>query len=120
MPISIKEITDYQMSVVLSSTKEDLEKLTDIELTTISDIIRCRKNNKDIRLYLIQNLLDAVHFLIMQEQDRLKNEISDKQKSHRTIGNLLRNWNVVMKDSEHYEIGKNSIMEQFNTTDVKY
>lgn len=120
MPIPIKELKDYEMTNILSSTKEDLEKLTGIELTVISDILRNRKDNQQIRLYLIQNLLEAVHYSIMQEQDRLRNEDEEKRKSHRTIGNLLRNWDVVMKGSKYYETGRNSIREQFNTTDVKY
>ena len=85
MPITKQEIKEYEINNILSSTKEDLEKLTDIELTTISDIIRCRKLNKDVRLYIIQNLLDSVHFLMMQEENRLKKEEKDKNKDQRRI-----------------------------------
>ena len=85
MSISKQEIKEYEINNILSSTKEDLEKLTDIELTTISDIIRCRKLNKDVRLYIIQSLLDSVHFLMMQEEKRLKKEEKDKNKDQRSI-----------------------------------
>ena len=85
MPITKQEIKEYEINNILSSTKEDLEKLTDIELTTISDIIRCRKLNKDVRLYIIQNLLDSVHFLMMQEENRLKKEEKDRNKDQRRI-----------------------------------
>lgn len=96
MPISIQEIKEYEIHNILSSTKEDLEKLTDTELTTISDIIRCRKLNKDVNLYIIQNLLDSVHFLIMQEETRLRKE-EEKSLAEKELEDSIRNGSVESK-----------------------
>lgn len=81
MPVSIQEITDYQMSVVLSSTKEDLEKLTEIELTTISDILSKRKNNKYIQPR-VQELLEISHYLMMQDSERERKQAETKEGKH--------------------------------------
>ncbi len=101
MPISEQEMKDYEMSNILSSTKEDLEKLTDIELTTISDILSQRKNNRYIQPRT-QSLLELVHYLIMQDSDRERKqtELKEKHKENYTAGRkiTMKEWDEELKN----------------------
>lgn len=116
MPISIQEMKDYQKSVILSSTKEDLEKLTDIELTTISDVLSQRKDNKYIQPRT-QSLLEIVHYLIGQDSDRERKQAEAKENSQKfpnVLFSLLRNWNFIMGNPGYYTAGKKISMEEFD------
>lgn len=111
MPISLQKIKEHEINNILSSTKEDLEKLSDIELTTISDILTWRKKNKNINLYVIQNLLDAVHFLIMQESNRLKKEeVKNNNDQHDAKLLLLLEQQHITANQEKFKIA----MEHLN------
>lgn len=81
MPYTNEEVRNDHILSILSSTKEELNELTDIELTTISDILRYRKQNPP-PLFTIQSLLDIVHFLIGEEECKISNKrtISKKRK----------------------------------------
>lgn len=118
MPIPIKEIKDYQKSVILSSTKEDLEKLTDIELTTISDILSKRKNDGYIQPRT-QELLEIAHYLMMQDSDRERKQAEAKENSQKfpnVLFSLLRNWNFIMGNPGYYTAGKKISMKEFDET----
>ncbi len=110
MPISQQEITDYQMSVILSSTKEDLEKLTEIELTTISDILSKRRDSRYIQPRT-QSLLELVHYLIGQDSDRERKQAKAKENSQKfpnVVFSLLKNWNFIMGNPGYYTASPDS------------
>jgi hypothetical protein len=120
MPISNQEITDYEMNIILSSTKEDLDKLTEIELRTISDILSKRKDNRYIQPRT-QSLLEIVHYLIGQDSDRERKqtELKKKQKENsqkfpNVVFSLLKNWNFIMGNPGYYTAGKHYSKEEFN------
>lgn len=116
MSIPIKELKDYQKSVILSSTKEDLEKLTDIELTTISTILSKRKNNRYIQPR-IQELLEIAHHLMNQDSARERKQAEAKENSQKfpnVLFTLLRNWNFIMGNPGYYTAGKKISMEEFD------
>lgn len=120
MPISIQKIKDHQKDVILSSTKEDLEKLTDIELTTISDVLSKRKNNKYIQPRT-QELLEITHYLIGQDSDRerkqaeLKKKQKEKsQKFPNVVFSLLKNWNFIMGNPGYYTAGRKITMKEWD------
>lgn len=119
MPISNQEMKNYQINVVLSSTKEDLEKLTDIELTTISDVLSKRKNNRYIQPRT-QSLLEIVHYLIGQDSDRERKQAETKERHKENsqkfslVCSLLKNWNFIMGNPGYYTAGKHYSKEEFN------
>lgn len=120
MPISIKEIIDYEMNIILSSTKEDLDKLTEIELKTISDILSKRKDNKYIQPRT-QSLLEIVHYLIGQDSDRERKQTELKEKhkenSHKfpnVLFSLLKNWNFIMGNPGYYTAGRKITIQEWD------
>jgi chemotaxis protein CheY-P-specific phosphatase CheC len=85
MPISNEEVRNYQINSILSSTKEELNQLMDIELTSISDILRYRKQNPP-PLFTIQSLLKVVHFLIGEEESKISNkEVIPKKEKKQVV-----------------------------------
>jgi hypothetical protein len=117
MPISEQEMKDYEMNNILSSTKEDLEKLTDIELTTISDVLSKRKNNKYIQPR-VQELLEISHYLMMQDSDRERKQAETKERHKENsqkfslVCSLLKNWNFIMGNPGYHTAGKHYSKEE--------
>ena len=116
MPISNQEIIDYEMNIILSSTKEDLDKLTEIELRTISDILSKRKNNRYIQPRT-QSLLELVHYLIGQDSDRERKLTKAKENSQKfpnVVFSLLKNWNFIMGNPGYYTAGRKITMKEWD------
>ncbi len=116
MPISNQEIIDYEMNIILSSTKEDLDKLTEIELRTISDILSKRKNNRYIQPRT-QSLLELVHYLIGQDSDRERKQAKAKENSQKfpnVVFSLLKNWNFIMGNPGYYTAGRKITMKEWD------
>lgn len=116
MPISNQEIIDYEMNIILSSTKEDLDKLTEIELRTISDILSKRKDNRYIQPRT-QSLLELVHYLIGQDSDRERKQAKAKENSQKfpnVVFSLLKNWNFIMGNPGYYTAGRKITMKEWD------
>lgn len=91
MPYTNEEIRNDHIISILSSTKEELNQLSDAELSVIASILRYRTAvasignaepspaaNINIRLLTIRDLLYSVHYLIMEEESIILNKISNK------------------------------------------
>lgn len=116
MPISEQEMKDYEMNNILSSTKEDLDKLTEIELRTISDILSKRKDNRYIQPRT-QSLLELVHYLIGQDSDRERKQAKAKENSQKfpnVVFSLLKNWNFIMGNPGYYTAGRKITMKEWD------
>lgn len=85
MPISNEEVRNYQIESIISSDKEELNKLSDTELSVIASILKYRKKNTDIRLFVIRDLLYSAHYLIMQEEEKISNKGTIPKKEKKQI-----------------------------------
>ncbi len=65
MPLSNKEVRDSDINLIISTSKEDLDKLSDDELMVICDVIRLRqKDDWKVKIKSIQNMFNTIHYLL--------------------------------------------------------